>query len=368
MRRNRFVVTLISIIFGLIFGAIILLIGGFNPIEAYKVMLIGIFGNPKYISWTIIRSTPIILTGISVAFAFQTGLFNIGAEGQFIVGTIFATMAGYFLKLPPVLHALVAMAIGALAAGIWGGIVGVLKAKFGVNEVISSIMLNWIALYLNNYSLTFSSFRKPNSDASFRIMETAHINILEKWKVSEAGKAFLANNKFLKDLLNPPVNYGIIVAILVAIWVWHILRDRTLGYQLRAVGYNRDAAEYGGINIKKNIILSLAIAGAISGLAGATQVLGVEHQIGILPASQGYGFDGIAVSLIAANNPLAAIPAGLLFGALKYGGGKLNSLIKAPSEVIDITIGVIVFFVAIPKLIDIITSVFKGRKRGEKVE
>ncbi|MEW8973399.1 MAG: ABC transporter permease [Tissierellaceae bacterium] len=368
MKKNRFIITLISIIMGLIFGAIILSIGGFNPIEAYKVMLKGIFGSPKYISWTIIRSTPIILTGISVAFAFKTGLFNIGAEGQFIIGTIFAAMAGYFLKLPPVLHALVAMAIGALAAGIWGGLVGVLKAKFGVNEVISSIMLNWIALYLNNYFLTFPSLRRPNSESSFKIWETAHINILGKWKVSEGGKAFLANNKFLKDLLNPPVNYGIFIAILVAILVWHILRDRTLGYQLRAVGYNRDAAEYGGINIKKNVILSLAIAGAISGLAGATQVLGVEYQIGVLTSSQGYGFDGIAVSLIAANNPLAAIPAGLLFGALKYGGGKLNSLAKVPSEVIDITIGVIVFFVAIPRLIDIITSVFKSRKRGESVE
>ena len=368
MKKNRFIITLISIIMGLIFGAIILLIGGFNPLEAYSVMIKGVFGNPKYISWTIIRSTPIILTGISVAFAFQTGLFNIGAEGQFIVGTIFATMAGYFLNLPPVLHALVAILIGALAGGIWGGLVGILKSKFGVNEVISSIMLNWIALYLNNYFLTFPSFRRPNSDASFKILDSAKINVLGKWKLSESGRAFLANNKFLKDLLNLPLNYGFLIAILVAILVWHILKIRTLGYQLRAVGYNKDAAEYGGINIKKNIVLSLAISGLISGLAGATQVLGVEHQVGVLASSQGYGFDGIAVSLIAANNPLATIPAGLLFGALKYGGGKLNSAIKAPSEIIDITIGVIVFFVAMPKLIDIITSVFKGKKRGEKIE
>lgn len=368
MKRNRFIITLISIAMGLIFGAIILLIGGFNPIEAYGVMIKGVFGNPKYISWTIIRSTPIIITGISVAFAFKTGLFNIGAEGQFIIGTIFATMAGYFLKLPPILHVIVAISAGALAAGIWGGIVGILKAKFGVNEVISSIMLNWIALYLNNYFLTFPSFRRPNSDASFKILDTAKINILGKWKVSESGKAVLANNPFLKDLLNPPLNYGILIAILVAILVWYILKHTTLGYQLKSVGYNKDAAEYAGININKNIVLSLAIAGALSGLAGATQALGVEHQVGILAASQGYGFDGIAVSLIAANNPLATIPAGLLFGALKYGGGKLNSAIKAPSEIIDITIGVIVFFVAMPKLIDIITSVFKGKRRGEKIE
>jgi len=366
--KNKLVVTLISILMGLIFGAIILLIGGFNPIEAYTVMIKGVFSKPKYISWTIIRSTPIILTGISVAFAFKTGLFNIGAEGQFIMGTIFATMAGYFLKLPPVLHIIVAILIGVLAGAIWGGIVGVLKAKFGVHEVISSIMLNWIALYLNNYFLTLSSFRRPNSDSSFKILDTAKINILGEWKLSESGREFLANKEILKDILNPPINYGFILAILTAIGVWYILKNTTLGYQLKAVGYNRDAAEYGGINIDKNIVLSLAIAGAISGLAGATQVLGVEHQVGILAATQGYGFDGIGVSLIAANNPIATIPAGLLFGALQYGGGKLNSAIKAPSEIIDITIGIIIFFVAMPKLINIITSVFKGKKRGENID
>ncbi len=366
--NNKFVTTLISIAIGLIFGAIILLIGGFNPIEAYKVMLEGVFGNPKYISWTIIRATPIILTGVSVAFAFKTGLFNIGAEGQFIIGMIFSTLVGYFLNLPPVLHALVAILAGTIAAGLWGGLVGVLKAKFGVNEVISSIMLNWIALYLNNYFLTFSSIRRPNSDGSYQILDSASIRILGKWKTSEAGKTFLANNSFLKDLLNPPVNWGFIIAIFFAILIWYTLKNTTLGYQLKAVGYNKDAAEYGGINIKRNTILALAIAGAISGLAGAVQVLGVEEQIGILAASRGYGFDGIAVSLIAGNNALATIPAGLLFGALKYGGGKLNSTIKAPSEVIDITIGVIVFFIAMPKLIRLITSFFKKGRRGEKVE
>lgn len=368
MKRNRFVVTLISIIIGLLFGAIVLLVGGFSPIEAYTVMIKGVFSKPKYISWTIIRSTPIILTGISVAFAFKTGLFNIGAEGQFIVGTIFSTMVGYFLELPPVLHVIFAIVVGVLAGAIWGGIVGLLKAKFGVHEVISSIMLNWIALYLNNYFLTWPSFRRPNSDSSYRILDTARLNILPDWKLSDSGRQFLENKEILKDFLNPPLNLGIVLAIITAIIIWYILKNTTLGYQLKAVGFNKDAAEYGGINIDRNIILSLAIAGAISGLAGASQALGVEHQIGILSVTQGYGFDGIGVSLIAANNPLATIPAGLLFGALQYGGGKLNSAIQAPSEVIDITIGMIIFFVAMPKLIDIITSVFTRKKRGESIE
>lgn len=353
---------------GLFLGGIVLFIAGFNPFQAYGIMLVGIFGNARYISWTIVRSTPIIITGISVAFAFKTGLFNIGAEGQFIIGSLFATMTGYFFNLPPVLHAIVALLIGCIAAAIWAGITGLLKAKFGVNEVISSIMLNWIALYLNNFILTIPSFRRPNSDASYKIQEAAKINILDNWKVSDAGKAFLNDHTLLRDFLNPPVNFGFLIAILTAFFIWHILKNTTLGYQLKAVGFNRDAAEYGGINIKKNIIVSMMIAGAISGMAGALQVLGVSHQVGILAAMEGYGFDGMAVSLIAANHPLGTIPAGLLFGGLKYGGSKLNSTIGAPSEIISITIGVIIFFVAMPKLFDIVMDLFFKKKRGDKVE
>jgi general nucleoside transport system permease protein len=366
-KNNRLLVTLFSVIMGLIVGAIILLIAGYNPIQAYGVMLNGIFGRPKYIAYTIVRSTPIILTGVAVAFAFKTGLFNIGAEGQFMVGALFTTMAGYFLNLPPVIHAIVALLIGAIAGALWAALVGVLKAKAGVNEVISSIMLNWIALYLNNFVLTFESFRRPNSDASYKILDSASTRILGKWKLSDSGREFLSGNEFLKDLLNPPINYGFIIAILVAIAIWYILKNTTLGYQLKAVGYNKDAAEYGGINIKKNIIVSMAISGAIAGIAGATQVLGVTHQVGILAASEGYGFDGMAVSLIAGNNPLGAIPAGLLFGGLKYGGAKLN-IIGAPSEVINIVIGVIVFFVAIPKLFELGRQFISRNKRGEKVD
>lgn len=366
-KNNKILVTLFSVLMGLIVGAIILLIAGYNPIQAYSVMLTGIFGRPKYISYTIVRATPIILTGLAVTFAFKTGLFNIGAEGQFMVGALFTTMAGYFLHLPPVIHGIVALIVGMIAGALWGGLVGFLKAKSGVNEVISSIMLNWIALYLTNYALTFKALRKPNSDASYSILDSASIRILGKWKDSDAGKTFLSGNSFLKDLLNPPLNYGIFIAILVAIAVWYILKNTTLGYQLKAVGSNKDAAEYGGININKNIIVSMAISGAIAGLAGATQVLGVSHQVGILAASEGYGFDGIAVALIAGNNPLAAVPAGLLFAGLQYGGAKLNQ-IGAPSEIINIVLGVIVFFVAIPKLFEMGKTFLSRNKRGEKID
>ncbi|MDU7114725.1 MAG: ABC transporter permease [Peptoniphilus harei] len=353
MKRNRFLYTVLAIILGILIGSIILLVSGTNPIEAYKVIFFGAFGKPKYISWTIVKAVPLILTGLSVAFAFNTGLFNIGAEGQYIVGSIGALVVGLLVDLPPVLHGLVALLAGALCGYIWGAIVGILKAKFEVNEVISSIMMNWIGFYLSNYLLSFPILRNIESDNSYSIKNTASIKILGAWKTSEAGRAVLANNKFLRDILNPPVNFGIIIAIIAALVIWYILKKTTLGYELRAVGFNQKAAEYGGISINKSIVTSMGIAGILAGLAGAITVLGVSGNIGIMAGQEGYGFDGMAVALIAGNNPLGTIPAALLYAGLTYGGGKLTT-IGTYSEVVKIIVGIMILFIAMPKLLDMI--------------
>ncbi|MDU1023611.1 MAG: ABC transporter permease [Peptoniphilus harei] len=353
MKRNRFLYTVLAIILGILIGSIILLVSGTNPIEAYKVIFFGAFGKPKYISWTIVKAVPLILTGLSVAFAFNTGLFNIGAEGQYIVGSIGALVVGLLVDLPPVLHGLVALLTGALCGYIWGAIVGILKAKFEVNEVISSIMMNWIGFYLSNYLLSFPILRNIESDNSYSIKNTASIKILGAWKTSEAGRAVLANNKFLRDILNPPVNFGIIIAIVAALVIWYILKKTTLGYELRAVGFNDKAAEYGGISINKSIVTSMGIAGILAGLAGAITVLGVSGNIGIMAGQEGYGFDGMAVALIAGNNPLGTIPAALLYAGLTYGGGKLTT-IGTYSEVVKIIVGIMILFIAMPKLLDMI--------------
>lgn len=353
MKRNRFLYTVLAIILGILIGSIILLVSGTNPIEAYKVIFFGAFGKPKYISWTLVKAVPLILTGLSVAFAFNTGLFNIGAEGQYIVGSIGALVVGLLVDLPPVLHGLVALLAGALCGYIWGAIVGILKAKFEVNEVISSIMMNWIGFYLSNYLLSFPILRNIESDNSYSIKNTASIKILGAWKTSEAGRAVLANNKFLRDILNPPVNFGIIIAIVAALVIWYILKKTTLGYELRAVGFNDKAAEYGGISINKSIVTSMGIAGILAGLAGAITVLGVSGNIGIMAGQEGYGFDGMAVALIAGNNPLGTIPAALLYAGLTYGGGKLTT-IGTYSEVVKIIVGILILFIAMPKLLDMI--------------
>lgn len=364
IRQNRFLVTLFSVVLGVLVGAIVLLIAGYNPVEAYAQLLRGVFSNPKYISWTIIRSTPIILTGISVAFAMRTGLFNIGAEGQFVMGSLGAALAGYFLKLPTGLHALVAILVGALFGAIWGGIAGFLKAQRGINEVITTIMLNWIAIYFSNFVMGTDAFVGSHVQVSQSILPSASTRVLGQWKTTEAGRAFLEGIPGATDFFSTHVNYGFLIAILMAIFGWYLLKNTTKGYQLRAVGLNHRAAEYAGINVKKNILHAMLFAGMFAGIGGATQLLGVGHRLSLLAGAQGFGFDGIAVALIAASNPLACIPAGLLFGALQYGGTSMQSQLRIPFEVINIIIGMIVLFVAMPYLFTLLFEKFSiGRKK-----
>lgn len=352
--------TLISILLGFGVGAVVLLVAGFNPLEAYWAILKGIFSRSKYVSYVIIYATPLIITGLSVAFALRTGLFNIGAEGQFIIGAMTAAMAGYFFHLPIFLHAPLCLLLAMFAGAAWGGIAGYIKAKFGVHEVISTIMLNWIAFYLSNWSLTLKSFGQQGTGKSHMIQETARIDLFGQWKITEAGIDFIRTHKVLGDALKSPINLGIIVAILLAILVWYILNKTTLGYELRAVGFNPSAAEYGGINVQRSIVTSMAISGGLAGAAGALQVLGVGHKIARLAVMEGYGFDGIAVSLIGNNTGPGSVLAGLLFGGLKYGGSKIQDAVGAPTEVINIVVGTIILFTAMPKFIQLMLKTRKG--------
>ncbi len=354
--------TLFSVLTGLLVGAVVLLISGYSPLRAYHVIIDGIFSKPSYIAYTVIYSTPLIMTGLSVAFAFRTGLFNIGAEGQFIMGALGAALAGAFFNLPPVLHAIVAALAGIAAAAVWGGIAGFLKARFGVNEVIATIMLNWTALYVNNFIVTLPAIKRPAATATAFILDSARIEILPLWKVSESGRAWRALHPFWHDIFRTPFNAGIVLALFLAFFCWWILNRTTLGYELRAVGHNADCSEHTGIDVKARMISSMAIAGGLAGAAGALHVLGWTRQVAELAAMEGLGFDGIAVALIGGGSPIGCIPAGLLFGALKYGGSKLQFALRAPIEVINIVIGSIVFFVAMPKLLRIIGRWLQRKK------
>jgi simple sugar transport system permease protein len=345
---KKFLFSFLCVLAGLLFGALILKLSSISPIEAYKVMWNGAFSRPSYIAYIIIRSTPLILTGLSVAFAFRTGLFNIGSEGQFIIGALSAAYFGHLFNFNPWIQIPLVLFLSVFFSSFYGGLAGFLKARFGVHEVISTIMLNWIALYFSNYMVLREGFHRPNTETTEFINSSTSITFLENWKSSDAGVEWLSHHPFLSEFMRPSVNAGIFLALFSVLIIWILLTKTTFGFKLKAVGLSPEAARYSGINVHKKMTLSMMIAGGLSGLAGATQVMGFSKNIAILAMHEGYGFDGIAVSLIGSNSPIGSIIAGFFLGALKYSGQKIQSALEAPSEVISIMIGAIIFFVAIP--------------------
>ncbi|EJZ70112.1 ABC transporter permease [Lachnoanaerobaculum sp. OBRC5-5] len=327
--------TLISIVIGFVVGAILLSIAKINPLDAYKQLFNGIFGKPKFMVWCLIYAAPIIFTGLSVAFSFKTGVFNIGAEGQFVVGSLTACVLGILIKAPAIIHVPLCFLGAALAGGIWGAIVGVLKIKKGVNEVLSYIMFNWIAFYLSNFVVNLSIIHKDGGgEATKDIAATARI-LAPKSIIAATGAS--------------AANYGFILAIIFAVIVWFIINRTTLGFKLRAVGFSNTAAQYAGIDTGKSFLTAMAFSGALAGIGGAVQLMGMSGRISQFSGQEGYGFQGITVALIASSNPIACIFAGIFYGAMKYGGGKL-SLVNAPAEVVDIIMGIIILFIAISSL------------------
>lgn len=327
--------TLISIVIGFVVGAILLSIAKINPLDAYKQLFNGVFGKPKFMVWCLIYAAPLIFTGLSVAFSFKTGVFNIGAEGQFVVGSLTACVLGILVKAPAIIHVPLCFIGAALAGGIWGAIVGVLKIKKGVNEVLSYIMFNWIAFYLSNFAVNLSIIHKDGGgEATKDIAATARI-LAPKSIIAATGAS--------------AANYGFILAIIFAVIVWFIINRTTLGFKLRAVGFSNTAAQYAGIDTGKSFLTAMAFSGALAGIGGAVQLMGMSGRISQFSGQEGYGFQGITVALIASSNPIACIFAGIFYGAMKYGGGKL-SLVNAPAEVVDIIMGIIILFIAISSL------------------
>jgi len=331
LEQNWFYVFL-SILIGFVVGALLLLVAGINPGMAYAKLAEGIFGKTKYIAWSIVYASPLILTGLSVAFAFKTGMFNIGAEGQFVVGSLAACVVGILVDIPAVPHVLLCMLAAAAAGALWGLIVGFLKIWKGLHEVLSYIMFNWIAFYLSNYVVNLKVIHKEGGgEATKDILDSARILL---------PKAVITWTKCSS------ANWGILLAVICAVIIWFIINKTTLGYQLRAVGYSKTSAEYAGISTNRIYLLATAISGGLAGLGGAVQILGMSGRIPQFASQEMYGFQGLTVALIASSSPIGCIFAGLFYGAMKYGGTKL-SLVNAPSEIVDIIMGTVIFFIAI---------------------
>ncbi len=359
---------ILATVVGFILGGIVLVLTGYNPLEAYGALFSGIFSKPKYIAQVVIKSTPIILTGLSFLVAFKSGLFNMGAEGQYLTGSIVAAIVGSKLDFPGGIHFLAVVVSAVTASALLGAVIGILKTKWGVNEVISCIMFNWFLLYLNNYLITTPWLKKPNAEASYEIHETAWSLVAGKWKTTEKGIAALSGSgsPFAEMLLRTDLNYGIVIAVIVAVIIYILYKKTTTGYRLQSVGANINASRLSGIPVEKNIICAMALSAAISGLAGALTITGMmPHRLSQLRVHEGYGFSGIAVALIGANSPIGCIFSGLFYSMLEYGSSSIQSKTGAASEIMDLVIGTIIFFIAISSLFRIVLKKKKGESKHE---
>lgn len=348
-------------------AAVVLLLGGGDPLQCLGILWRMIVLNPKNIVNVIVGAAPIIITGIAISFAYASSLFNIGAEGQFIMASAAAAVVGASIDLPAPLAYPLVIVCGMAAGALYAGISGWLRARRGVSEVISGIMLNWCALHFSNYLIRLPALHDPNTQQTVQIA-TGALDPLCRWQLTEQGLAQIVASPLLREIVGrTSINLAIVYAVAAACVCAYILRRTTLGFRLRAVGLGAPAAELAGMDIKRSIMQSMMISGAIVGLAGALQVVGVSWCISTLNGFENYGFNGLSVALMAHGSALGCIPAGLLFSALTLGGRLIQAFSGTPSEVISIMIGAVVFMTAISPVIatlpDRLLGLFK-RGRG----
>ncbi len=321
---------LLAVPVAFLIGAVMLAALGANPLQAYGAMIRGAFGDVSGFTQTLVKATPLLLVGLGVCIAFRGGVINIGGEGQIIVGALATTALAVGLKnLPGWILLPACLIVGALAGGLWGGIPGVLKARLGVNEILSTVMMNAIAVQLSNYLLRGPMIDPKEIEAGTRIAQSALL-----------PRSVWLTRLVPQTLLHAGAILAVILAILVFIFLWRT----TIGYRIRAVGLNIDAAKYAGINVPFYQALSLVLGGAFAGLAGAIEVTGVQHRM-MENLASGYGFSGIVAALFGGLHPLGSIPASILFGGLLVGADKMQRAVQVPSALIDTLLGLVVLFV-----------------------
>lgn len=318
-------VPITAVVLGFLIGALILIVSGASPITAYAALFKGSFGSMVAFGRTLEKATPLLFSGLAVAFAFKAGLFNIGAQGQLLVGAIFAAYLGFSIEgLPFIIHMPLAFLGGALAGALYGVIPGALKAYTGAHEVITTIMLNYIAINITDYLAN------------------------GPWKDPTPGNVVARTPKIQPTAVIPSIGeipIGFILAVVAAVIVWWLLWRTTIGYEIRTVGLNPHAAEYAGIKVAFTIVLTMAISGLLAGMGGSVETLGVvgRYQPGF---NAGLGFDGITIALLAKANPFGVIPAAILIGAMEAGVSQMQFTAGVANEITDVIQAVILFFVA----------------------
>jgi ABC-type uncharacterized transport system permease subunit len=318
----------------LLIGAVMLLLLKVNPIEAYKALWDGAFGSSNAFAETLVKATPLLLVAIGICISFRGDVINIGGEGQMIIGAILATWVGLtFTTLPGWVVITLAMLAGFLGGAIWGGIPGFLKAYFSVNEILSTVMMNAIAVQLMNFLLRGPMIDPAQAEVASQIPQTARL--LEIFRLP----------RFIPTRLH----FGALIAVVLAILVYILLWRTTLGYRIRAVGQNPHASRYAGIKVPRYIVLALLFSGAFAGLAGAIQVYGVNYRMITDGSASGFtgsaGFNGIVAALFGQLHPLWSIPASVLFGALLVGANSMQRMAQVPSALVIALNGLVVVFV-----------------------
>ncbi|GFN21802.1 ABC transporter permease [Thermanaeromonas sp. C210] len=327
---KRLVTPIVAVIIGLAVGAVVISLMGLDPVEAYRNLLRGALGSKNGLAETVVKATPLIFTGLSFAIARMAGLLNIGAEGQLYIGGLTSIAVGIYLQgLPPVVHLPLALLAGFVGGGLWGLIAGALKVRFGASEIITTVMLNYVAIYLVSLMVTGPMIEPPgNFPQSPPVQDSAQLPIV---------------------LPGTRLHLGFGVALLMVLFYYVFLWHTTVGYEARVTGSNPRAAGYAGINAARNTLLIMFLAGGMGGLAGASEILGVQHRL-FQNFSPGYGFDGIAVALLGYNTPLGIILASLLFGVLRSGGNMMQMVAKVPVAIVYVIQAVVIILVACEEL------------------
>ena len=334
---SRFIHALLPVfatLAALLVGAVMLVFLKVNPIEAYKALWDGAFGTSNAFAETLVKATPLLLVGLGICISFRGDVINIGGEGQMIIGALFATWVGLtFTNLPGWLVITLAMLAGFVGGAIWGGIPGVLKAYFRVNEILSTVMMNAIAVQLMNFLLRGVLIDPIQAQRVSKIPQTAR----------------LLDAFHLPRLIPTRLHLGALIAVILAILVYILLWRTTLGYRIRAVGQNPHASRYAGIKVPRYVVLALLLSGAFAGLAGATQVFGVNYRMITDGSASGFtggaGFNGIVAALFGQLHPIWSIPASILFGALLVGANSMQRVVQVPSAFVTALNGLVVVFV-----------------------
>jgi simple sugar transport system permease protein len=318
-RLNAIFVPLIAGGLGLLVGAVMLMFLGANPLEAYAGMLNGAFGSPNALADTLVKAGPLLFVGIGTCIAYRCGVINIGGEGQIVMGALATTAVALTFQDAPFWFLVPAgLFAGFLGGAFWGGIAGVLKVKFGVNEVLSTIMLNSIAGFFLVFLLTGVLIDPTTADNAIKIPQTQRLpNASDLWR-------------WIPTRFHGGLILGVVIAILAYILLWRT----TIGYRIRAVGFNPRASRYAGISVQRYQLLAFVLSGALAGLGGAVELLGVTHRVFSDGSAHGFtgnaGFNGIVAALFGSLHPIGTIPASILFGALLVGANSLQRTVQVP--------------------------------------